>query len=39
LAVIVANFSKKLNKDKKFTKAQCSKFEDLATVDNPVIKD
>ena len=39
LAVIVANFSKKLNKDKKFTKTQCSNFEDLDTVENPVIKD
>ena len=39
LAVIVANFSKKLNKDKKFTKEQCSKFEDLNSVNNPVIKD
>ena len=39
LAVIVANFSKKLNKPKKFTKAQCSKFEDLNSVNSAVIKD
>lgn len=39
LAVIVANFSKKLEKPKKFTKQQCSKFSDLNSVENPVIKD
>ena len=39
LAVIVANFSKKLHKPKKFSKEQCSKFEDLSSVDNTVIKD